>query len=53
MPKWIPDGGGTIISKAQAKRFTDGLLKIADRFERLPTDFARNHDYYLHGLPRQ
>lgn len=52
--KWIPGGGGDVsISKVQADRFTEGLLKIAARVEGLPTDFARNHDHYLHGLPRK
>ena len=52
--KWIPGGGGdAVISKVAADRFTDGLLKIADRIEGLPPDFARNHDHYLHGLPRK
>jgi hypothetical protein len=52
--KWIPGGNGDAsISKTQAARFTDGLLKIAARIEGLPADFARNHDHYLHGLPRK
>ena len=52
--KWIPGGGGEAsISKAQADRFTDGLLKIAARIKGLPADFASNHDHYLHGLPRK
>ena len=42
--KWIPGGGGASISKAQADRFTDGLLKIAARIKGLPADFASNHD---------
>jgi hypothetical protein len=52
--KWIPGGGvDASISKMQADRFTDGLLKIAARIKGLPADFARNHDHYLHGLPRK
>jgi hypothetical protein len=52
--KWIPGAGGdAAISKAQADRFTDGLLKIAARIKDLPADLARNHDHYLHGLPRK
>jgi hypothetical protein len=52
--KWIPSGvGDASISKVQADRFTDGLLKIAARITGLPADFARNHDHYLHGLPRK
>jgi hypothetical protein len=43
--KWIPGGGGNAsISKTQADRFTDGLLKIAARIKGFPADFARNHD---------
>jgi hypothetical protein len=52
--KWIPGtGGDAAISKTQAERFTDGLLKIAARIEGLPSDLARNHDHYLHGLLRK
>jgi hypothetical protein len=52
--KWIPGGiGDASISKAQAGQFTDGLLEIAARIKGLPADFARNHDHYLHGLPRK
>ena len=52
--KWISGAnGGARISKAQADKFTDGLLKIAARIEGLPSDLARHHDHYLHGLPRK
>jgi hypothetical protein len=52
--KWIPGGvGDAVISKDEAARFTDGLLKIAGRIEGLPPDFAKNHDHYLHGLPKK
>ena len=52
--KWIPGGASDAsVTKMQAERFTDGLLKIAGRIEGLPADFARNHDHYLHGLPRK
>ena len=52
--KWIPGAGGdAVISKTQADRFTDGLLKIAARIKNLPADLASNHDHYLHGLPRK
>jgi hypothetical protein len=29
------------------------LLKIAARIEGLPPDFAKNHDHYLHGVPKK
>ncbi len=52
--KWIPGADGDAgISKAQADRFTDGLLKIAARIEGWPSNLAENHDHYLHGLPRK
>jgi hypothetical protein len=52
--KWVPGGfEDAPISKAEAARFTDGLLKIAARLEKLPPDLAKNHDHYLHGLPRK
>ena len=52
--KWIPGGvGDAIISKLEAARFTEGLLEIAARIEGLPPDLARNHDHYLHGMPKK
>ncbi len=52
--KWIPGSNGNAgISKMQADRFTDGLLKITARIKDLPADLARNHDHYLHGLTRK
>jgi len=52
--KWIPGAVGVAaISQAQADQFTDGLLEIAARLDGLPADLARNHDHYLHGLPRK
>jgi hypothetical protein len=52
--KWISGAnGGAGISKAQADKFTDGLLKIAAGIDGLPPDLARHHDHYLHGLPRK
>lgn len=52
--KWIPGrAGNAAISELEAVRFTDGLLKIAARIEGLPPDFAKNHDHYLHGLPKK
>jgi hypothetical protein len=52
--KWIPgDFGDAAISKLEAARFTDGLLKIAAQIEGLPPDFAKNHDHYLHGVPKK
>ena len=29
------------------------LLEIAGTAEGLPTDFAKNHDHYLHGTPKR
>ena len=52
--KWLPSGTRQVVlSKVEAGRFTDGLLAIAARIEGLPRDLARNHDHYLHGLPKK
>jgi hypothetical protein len=29
------------------------LLKLAGKAKGLPRDMARNHDHYLHGLPKR
>lgn len=36
-----------------AVRWGEALLEIAGTAEGLPPDFAENHDYYLHGAPKQ
>ena len=30
-----------------------GLLKLAGQARDLPDDMAKNHDHYLHGLPKR
>lgn len=31
----------------------EALLEVAGSVHGLPTDFAQNHDHYLHGAPKQ
>ncbi len=38
---------------APGNPFLAGLLEIAATMEGLPPDLARNHDHYLHGLPKK
>ena len=38
---------------ASGKSWGDALLEIAGTAEGLPSDFAHNHDHYLHGAPRR
>ena len=53
----LPDGTQAELtplnSGNDAEKFTDELLRIAGRTKNLPPDLARNHDHYLHGLPKQ
>jgi hypothetical protein len=52
--KWIPGGiPDAAVTKKQAEGFTAGLTAIADKIAGLPADFARNHDRYIHGLPKK
>lgn len=52
--KWVSArADDAAISKVEANRFTDGLLRISAQIEGLPADLAKNHDHYLHGLPRK
>lgn len=41
--------------KAKRKTTTLGqrLMKYAGKAKGLPADFARNHDHYLHGVPKK
>jgi hypothetical protein len=40
-------------SPASEKSWGEVLLEVAGVIEGLPSDYAQNHDYYLHGLPRR
>ena len=40
-------------SSEEAEAFTDELLRIARQTKNLPPDLAKNHDHYLHGLPKK
>ena len=44
----LRSNGGT-----SAKGWGGALLEIAGTAEGLPSDFAHNHDHYLHGAPRR
>lgn len=36
-----------------SKSWGAALLELAGTAQRLPADFAHNHDHYLHGAPRR
>jgi len=42
-----------VVPESEAEEFTDALLRIARGTKNLPADLAKNHDYYLHGLPKR
>lgn len=44
----LQSNGGT-----SAGSWGDALLEVAGTAEGLPSDFAHNHDHYLHGAPRR
>ena len=53
----LPDGTEVeitpLVTAQQAGDFTDELVRIAGQVHGLPPDLARNHDHYLHGLPKK
>ncbi len=53
----LPDGTKVellpLVSAKEAEEFTDELLRIASQTRNLPPDLAKNHDHYLHGLPKK
>jgi hypothetical protein len=40
-------------TSAGEKSWGEALLEVAGAIEGLPSDYAQNHDRYLHGLPRR
>ena len=55
----LPEGTRvTIVVAAKEKRdegitLKDRLLKLAGTIDDLPSDMARNHDHYIHGVPKR
>jgi hypothetical protein len=55
----LPEGTRvTIVVEAREKRdeaiaLKDRLLKLAGAIDDLPSDMARNHDHYIHGVPKR
>jgi hypothetical protein len=43
-PEASDGGGGTLVER---------LVSVIGKIEDLPTDFAQQHDHYLHGTPRR
>jgi hypothetical protein len=35
-----------------SRSWAEALLEVAGTAQGLPSDFAHNHDHYLHGAPR-
>jgi hypothetical protein len=53
----FPDGTKVRIEPvepaAEAPTLADSLREFIGTFDDLPSDFARNHDHYIHGTPRK
>ncbi|MGH7944639.1 MAG: hypothetical protein ACREH8_11035 [Opitutaceae bacterium] len=58
----LPEGAEVEVRPIAAKgngadfstdELTDELVRLSADVHGLPTDLARNHDHYLHGLPKR
>ena len=53
----LPEGTRVRVAPLEAIREDETLgqrlLKFAGTAKGLPSDMARNHDYYLHGIPKK
>ena len=53
----LPDGTRVevVVRDTAEKKTTlrDRLLKLAGTVDDLPSDMARNHDHYIHGVPKR
>jgi hypothetical protein len=57
-PVDLPEGTEVRIEPAipdekDLESLREGLLKFAGIAKGLPSDLAKNHDHYLHGLPKK
>jgi hypothetical protein len=52
--RWIPAGKPSQeLTASEAEDFAVKLLALAAETRNLPPDLAMQHNYYLHGLPKQ
>jgi hypothetical protein len=49
----LPDGTEVKVEPASGPTIFEKLGRLAGRAKGLPTDMARNHDHYLHALPKK
>jgi hypothetical protein len=49
----IPDGTPVEILVKETKSLGESLMRFAGVAKGLPSDFARNHDHYIHGAPKR
>ena len=59
-PGALPDGTVVRVEPVEADgareegaSLSEKLLRLAGTVKGLPPDLARNHDHYLHGLPKK
>ena len=54
-PGALPEGARVqVLVPAEAKKPTlAGLLKYAGILQDMPSDFAEQHDHYIHGTPKR
>jgi hypothetical protein len=51
----LPEGARVrvVIEEAEPRPTLVGLLKYASALSDMPTDFAEQHDHYIHGTPKR
>lgn len=49
----VEDKGGAVKAPEGEQSLSEILLSFAGKAKGLPPDLARNHDHYLHGLPKK
>lgn len=54
-PGALPDGTRVqvLVAAEEKKPALAGLLKFAGILQDLPSDFAEQHDHYIHGTPKR
>lgn len=55
-PASLPEGAVVavdLVESATPKNWADRLSNLIGSVDGLPPDFAENHDYYIHALPKR
>lgn len=49
----LPEGTAVRVEPLRDESLAKRLMRVIGSVEGLPSDFAENHDFYIHGTPKK